>query len=129
LALPESATYARAAEAARTVLGDDAFAAVWAAGRALSLEEAATVARAVAAAAMMPNPTTSPPDVATRHGLTPRELEVLRLVAAGRSNAQIAHTLSISPRTVTTHLTKIFTKLRVSSRTGAVAAARRRNLV
>ena len=129
LALPESATYARAASAARTVLGDDAFAAVWAAGRALSLEEAATVARAVAAAAMMPNPTTSPPDVATRHGLTPREFEVLRLVAAGRSNAQIAHTLSISPRTVTTHLTKIFTKLRVSSRTGAVAAARRRNLV
>jgi DNA-binding CsgD family transcriptional regulator len=63
------------------------------------------------------------------HGLTPRELEVLQLVAAGHSNAEIALTLSISLRTVTTHLTSIFTKLDVSSRTGAIAAARRCNLV
>ena len=46
------------------------------------------------------------------HGLTARELEVLRLVAAGKSNREIASALVISERTVARHLQNIFAKLR-----------------
>ena len=56
-------------------------------------------------------------------GLTPREVEVLRLVAAGKSNAQIAATLVLSERTVARHLSNIFTKIDVPSRTAAAAYA------
>lgn len=56
-------------------------------------------------------------------GLTPRELEVLRLVGEGKSNADIAARLVISPRTVHAHLRSIFEKVGVSSRTAAVHAA------
>ena len=57
------------------------------------------------------------------HGLTARELEVLRLVAAGKTNREIASALVISERTVARHLQNIFAKLRVSSRTAASAFA------
>ena len=57
------------------------------------------------------------------YGLTPRELEVLRLVAAGRSNREIAEALVISEHTVARHVQNIFAKLRVPSRTAAVAFA------
>lgn len=56
-------------------------------------------------------------------GLTAREAEVLRLVASGRSNAQIAAELVLSEKTVARHLSNIFTKLDVSSRTAAAAFA------
>jgi DNA-binding NarL/FixJ family response regulator len=56
-------------------------------------------------------------------GLTAREAEVLRLVAAGRSNAEIAGTLFLSEKTVARHLSNIFTKLNVPSRTAAAAYA------
>jgi DNA-binding CsgD family transcriptional regulator len=56
-------------------------------------------------------------------GLTPREAEVLRLVASGQSNAQIAATLVLSEKTVARHLSNIFTKLGVGSRTAAAAYA------
>jgi DNA-binding NarL/FixJ family response regulator len=49
-------------------------------------------------------------------GLTAREVEVLRLVAQGLSDAQVAEHLVVSPRTVTTHLTSIYNKLGVNSR-------------
>ena len=66
----------------------------------------------------------APEAVATdTHGLTPRELEVLRLVAAGKSNREIASTLVISEHTVARHVQNIFAKLRVSSRTAAGAFA------
>ncbi|HXV96125.1 MAG TPA: LuxR C-terminal-related transcriptional regulator [Gaiellaceae bacterium] len=58
-----------------------------------------------------------------RHGLTDRELEVLRLVAAGRSNREIAAALVISEHTVARHVQNIFGKLGVSSRTAAGAFA------
>jgi LuxR family maltose regulon positive regulatory protein len=61
--------------------------------------------------------------------LTDRELEVLRLLAAGAANTEIAKKLFISINTVKTHLAHIFGKLEVSSRTQAVAAARRLRLV
>ena len=57
------------------------------------------------------------------YGLTPRELEVLRLVAAGRSNREIAEALVISEHTVARHVQNIFAKLDVSSRTAAGAFA------
>jgi DNA-binding CsgD family transcriptional regulator len=59
----------------------------------------------------------------TRHGLTPRELEVLRLVAEGRTNRAIAEELVLSERTVERHVTNTFAKLRVSTRAAATAYA------
>ena len=56
-------------------------------------------------------------------GLSSREIEVLRLVARGLSNAQVAAQLSRSPRTVNTHLTTIYSKLGVSSRGSAIRFA------
>jgi DNA-binding NarL/FixJ family response regulator len=57
------------------------------------------------------------------HGLTARETEVLRLVAEGRTNREVAAVLVISERTVARHLQNIFAKLRVPSRTAATAYA------
>jgi DNA-binding NarL/FixJ family response regulator len=56
-------------------------------------------------------------------GLTEREVEVLRLVASGRTNPEIAKLLFIREKTVSRHLSNIFTKLDVSSRTAASAFA------
>jgi len=56
-------------------------------------------------------------------GLTDREVEVLRLVATGKSNPEIAATLVLSEKTVARHLSNIFTKLDVASRTAAAAFA------
>jgi DNA-binding CsgD family transcriptional regulator len=57
------------------------------------------------------------------HGLTARELEVLRLIAGGRTNREIAAALVISEHTVARHVQNIFAKLRVTSRTAAGAFA------
>ncbi|HYX51200.1 MAG TPA: helix-turn-helix transcriptional regulator, partial [Ktedonobacteraceae bacterium] len=56
-------------------------------------------------------------------GLTRREVEVLRLVAQGMTNEQVANQLIISPRTVDTHLTSIYGKIGVSSRSAATRYA------
>jgi len=61
--------------------------------------------------------------------LTPRELTTLRLMADGQANKEIANTLGISERTVKTHLSHLFEKLGVTSRTEAVRVATRRGLV
>ena len=62
-------------------------------------------------------------------GLSPRELEVLRLVAAGKSNPEIAAALVLSGKTVSRHLSNIFAKLDVGSRTAAAAFAFEHHLV
>jgi two-component system, NarL family, response regulator LiaR len=62
-------------------------------------------------------------------GLSAREYEVLRLIAAGQANKEIARTLSISERTVRFHVSSIFTKLGATSRTQAVALATQRHLL
>ena len=67
-----------------------------------------------------------PPDAAVPYGLTGRELAVLGLVAAGRTNAQIGAELYISPKTASVHVTSILRKLGVSGRAQAAAVAERR---
>jgi two-component system, LuxR family, response regulator FixJ len=61
--------------------------------------------------------------------LTPREREVLALLASGRSSKEIAHKLVISPRTVSTHVQHILSKLDVNTRGRAIALAHRAGLV
>jgi len=61
--------------------------------------------------------------------LTPRELDVLRLVATGQSNEQIGTTLFISPKTASVHVSRILAKLGVASRTEAAAVAHREQLL
>jgi DNA-binding CsgD family transcriptional regulator len=73
-------------------------------------------------------PSTAPP-AAVAYGLTGRELAVLRLLAAGRTNAQIGAELYISPRTAGVHVTNILRKLGVSSRVQAAAQAERAGLL
>ena len=65
----------------------------------------------------------------TRVQLTPREMAALRLMADGKANKEIASELSISERTVKTHLGHLFEKLGVTSRTEAIKVATRRGLV
>jgi DNA-binding NarL/FixJ family response regulator len=60
--------------------------------------------------------------------LTPRELEILRMAAAGMSNKSIALALNLSPRTIKGCCAEIFSKLNVNSRTGAVITAMRAGL-
>jgi DNA-binding CsgD family transcriptional regulator len=77
--------------------------------------------------------TARPPTGATARaaelGLTYRELEILPLLVAGRTNAEIAHLLVISPRTVGVHVSRILHKLGAARRTEAADIARRRGLV
>jgi DNA-binding NarL/FixJ family response regulator len=68
------------------------------------------------------------PTERTLAGLTPRELEVLRLLVEGRSNRQIAEQLFISGKTAGVHVTNLLTKLGVHSRLEAAAMARRLGL-
>ena len=62
-------------------------------------------------------------------GLSPRELEVLRIIATGQSNREIADPLFLSEKTVARHVSNIFTKLDVSSRSAATAFALSNRLI
>jgi ATP/maltotriose-dependent transcriptional regulator MalT len=73
-------------------------------------------------------PAAGPPTPAAQLGLTPREVEVLALVAAGRSNRQIAQALFISPKTVGVHVSNILAKLGAAGRVEAAAIAHRLGL-
>jgi len=109
-------------------------AAAWAAGAALSPARAVTEALAaldaIAPAAVRAPAVRSGAGRPRRPGgLTVRETEVLRLVAEGRTDRQIAAALVLSETTVGRHLTHIYTKLGVSSRAAATAVALRAGLV
>jgi predicted ATPase/DNA-binding CsgD family transcriptional regulator len=109
----------------RLDIGEPAFAAAWTAGRKMTLVDA------VAAIEPTPLPETPPPTLSDPNiaDLTPRELEVLRLVAQGLTDAQVAKKLVISPHTVHTHLASIYSKLGVKSRTAAAHLAIEHRLV
>ena len=62
-------------------------------------------------------------------GISGRELEVLELLAAGRSNKEIARRLDVSPNTVKTHVTKLFGKLEARRRTEAIQKARQLGMI
>jgi DNA-binding CsgD family transcriptional regulator len=70
-----------------------------------------------------------PPRASYPDGLSQREVEVLRLLAQGKTNPDIAAALSISPKTVTHHVTSILSKIGASNRTAAAAYAARTGLV
>jgi DNA-binding NarL/FixJ family response regulator len=82
-----------------------------------------------AAEAPAPEDEAAAPDEFERLGLTAREAEVLRLVADGLSNRQIAEKLFISRKTASVHVSNILAKLGVSTRVEAAALAHRRGLV
>jgi DNA-binding CsgD family transcriptional regulator len=70
----------------------------------------------------------TPPARAYPAGLSAREVEILRLIATGRSNREIAADLAISPRTTERHITNIYTKLNATTRAEAIAFAHRHQL-
>jgi predicted ATPase/DNA-binding CsgD family transcriptional regulator len=126
---PDRPAYERTIAAAREAVGESAFAAGWAAGQAATLDEAIVCASELAAEAVVEQDAQ-----ATRHRivgprLTPREREVLALLVAGQSDPQIGRALSISARTVESHVAAILAKLGQPSRTAAVAHAVRLRLV
>jgi ATP/maltotriose-dependent transcriptional regulator MalT len=90
-------------------------------GEALELQAAARLFQELGAAPDLARLSGPPPDVPG--GLSERELEVLRLLAAGRSNRAVAQELVISEKTVARHVSNIFTKLGVGSRSAATAYA------
>ena len=115
----ERAEYERLLSATRVHLGERAFAAAWAQGRAM------TPRQALAAQGHKPTPTPSatPSPQAYPAGLTAREVEVLRLLAGGLTDQQIADKLVLSPRTVHAHISSIYSKLGVTSRSAATRYA------
>jgi len=113
--------------AAHAQLGEEGFTAAWAEGRTMTPD------KALAAQGPVTMPTTAPAEPSSiphaaqaltyPAGLTAREVEILRLVAQGKTDAQVAEQLVISPRTVNWHLSTIYSKLGVSSRAAATRYA------
>ncbi len=117
----------QAIASAREGLDPEAFAATWAAGEAILLDDAIAAALAVGANDVPPMEPKAA-EVERAGGLTAREREVLRLVARGLHDRDIAALLFISTRTVNYHVTNLLTKLGMDSRTAAAAFAVRNGL-
>lgn len=120
----EVPAWEHAAGTARAALGEPGFEAAWDAGRQLSWEDVLAeddAAIAEFSAASSPNPDTT-------HGLSPREVEVLRLLVDGRSNRVIGETLFLSERTIENHVMHILDKLGLETRTAAATYAVRHGL-
>jgi DNA-binding CsgD family transcriptional regulator len=125
---PEERTFREArVSAARTRLGQTAWDEAFAEGKTMEFEEVVEYVLSqeepsTTASSATPGKSSSS---ASEHpyGLTSREAEVLRLVAAGMTSSQVAKELFLSPRTVSTHLTSIYRKIGVSSRAAAIRFA------
>jgi len=119
----EPVLYEHVLAEARARLGEETFTALWLEGRKMTTEQVLAAREREKAPSdafsttslSIPTPSTLPPA-----GLTKREFEVLRLVAKGLTNAQIAERLLISLTTVNSYLSSIYGKLGVSSRLGAM---------
>jgi predicted ATPase/DNA-binding CsgD family transcriptional regulator len=120
--------YELAVTSVRRKLGEEGFAAGREAGRRLTRGQASREAFEVVSA-LADGPASADLLAAASHGLTPRELEVLRLVAEGRSNREIAEVLFIGVPTVKRHLTNVLGKLGVPSRSAATSYAHTHGLV
>jgi DNA-binding NarL/FixJ family response regulator len=109
-------------------MGEKAFAAAWLQGRGMTPEQALTTQ----GQEITPStPVTAPATASTPGyfaGLTAREVEVLRLVAGGRTNTDIAEELGLSEKTIAHHLTHIFNKTGSENRAAAAAFAIRHGL-
>jgi predicted ATPase/DNA-binding CsgD family transcriptional regulator len=126
------AWYAPQLAVARAHLGDAGFASMKAAGRNMSLEAAlADDTQASATSAPASDKPAMPRQSTPTHpaGLTSREVEVLRLVAKGLKDNEVADELVISRRTVSTHLTSIYNKLGVNTRSAATRFAVEHHLI
>jgi DNA-binding CsgD family transcriptional regulator len=110
---------AQISESARARIGNSAFTTAWEEGKLMTWDELRATVDVLADEMPAVPEIISPP--AASHGLTPRELEVLRLIAAGRSNREIAAMLFISIPTVKRHVTTILSKLDLPSRSAATA--------
>ena len=122
LAPEDTLTHQRAGARLRSLLTDATFANATTEGRSLPLVEAAGEGLAFVPTKPDALPVTDPAAVA---GLTRREREVLRLLADGRSDREIATDLFISPKTVGLHVSHLMAKLGVASRAAAVAHVHR----
>ncbi len=133
----ERASVARAATTARAELGEEAFTLAWAEGRAMTPEQAvAALGRTVLSSHPPAQATRSArearqqlPSPSSPNDLTEREVEVLRLVAQGLTDAQVADDLVISPRTVNAHLRSIYSKLNITSRHALTLFALKEHLI
>jgi predicted ATPase/DNA-binding CsgD family transcriptional regulator len=121
LSPPDREYNERAMAATRTRVDPQTWDAAWAEGRAMPLEE--VVALALQTSERRPGEAAYPDD------LTPREVDVLRLVAAGLNNAEIAERLYLSRRTVHAHLRSIYGKIRVNNRSAATRYALEHGLI
>jgi DNA-binding NarL/FixJ family response regulator len=108
-------------------MGDGAFEAEYAAGRTLDVTQVLAALDRKDAAVMQPQD--AAPSGAAVRMLTPRELDVLKLVAQGLSNSDVARRLVLSEHTVHRHLANILRKLGLSSRAAAAAWGVRTGLV
>jgi DNA-binding CsgD family transcriptional regulator len=124
-ALPERARHESTLAALRRKTGDERFAALWDAGASLTARDAIERARAVLAEPVARESKSVDPGPA---GLTAREIDVLRLLAAGHSNQEIADELFISLPTVKVHVSHVFAKLGVDSRVAAAKYAHRHDI-
>ena len=124
---PEWNSFEADAAAVRAHLGDTAFENAMAAGQAMTRDDIIAYARTPEPAE---NPATHPTSqVSLPNPLTPRELEILALLAAGHTNRIIAEKLVLSPVTVKWYVSEILSKLNVSNRTQAVAQAQKLRLL
>lgn len=122
----DEAEYTRNLAIARKQMDEADFQTAWNEGRDLTTEQAIEIALADVGRVL---PSAAPSQPHDPNALTPRELEVLGLLANGLSDMQIADKLVISRRTVSTHLTSIYAKMGVNSRSAATRCAHERKLV
>ncbi len=126
----ECADYERLVEGVRRQLGKEASTAAWNRGRNMTLEQALTMESVpLSKPAPIVLPATSVVAVPNPAGLTPREMDVLRLLAQGLRSAQIAERLFIEVSTVNDHISSIYGKLGVNTRGAATRYALEHGLV